>query len=112
MKSPLALDKALVKEFKLPKEVELHPRQKLAFLEGQLQEIKSAQWRARVDVLHATRLTESPIEALRNKGLQNIGEHKNQVQQFTGAILMLNTLIEEVKKDSGVTEAGVHPDEE
>lgn len=112
MKSPLALDKALVKEFRLPKEVELHPRQKLAFLEGQLQEIKSAQWRARVDVLHATRLTESPIEALRNKGLQNIGEHKNQVQQFTGAILMLNQLIEEVKKDSGVTEAGVHPDEE
>lgn len=111
MKSPLALDKALVKEFNLPKEVELHPRQKLAFLEGQLQEIKSAQWRARVDVLHATRLTESPIEALRNKGLQNIGEHKNQVQQFTGAILMLNKLIEEVKKDSGVTEAGTHPDE-
>ncbi len=50
MKSPLAVDKALVKEFKLPPEVELHPRQKIAFLEAQLHELKSAQWRARTAV--------------------------------------------------------------
>lgn len=100
MKSPLAIDKATVKEFSIPKEIELHPRQKLAFLESQLHELQVAQWRARVDVIHAVRLQESPIEALKNKGLQNIVEHKNQVQQFTGGIQMIQKLIEELKKES------------
>lgn len=96
--NPLAIDTALVKEFEIPKEVELHPRQKLAFLEAQLHELKSAQWRARVDVIHATRLIESDVEALKNKGLQNLGEHKNQVQQFTGGIVMIQRLIDDVRK--------------
>ena len=100
MKSPLAIDKQTVKEFKIPKSIELLPRQKIAFLEAQLHELKVAQWRARVDVLHATRLQESPIEALKNKGLQNIVEHKNQVQQFTGGIEMIQTLVEEIRKEN------------
>lgn len=99
MKSPLSVDQATVKEFKIPKSIELLPRQKIAFLEAQLHELKSAQWRARVDVVHAMRLQESPIEALKNKGLQNIVEHKNQVQQFTGGILMIQTFIDELRKE-------------
>ena len=100
MKSPLTVDKATVKEFKIPKSIELHPRQKIAFLEAQLHELKAAQWRARVDVIHATRLTESPIEALKNKGFQNMTEHKNQVNQFTGGIEMIQTLIEELRAEN------------
>lgn len=99
MKSPLAVDKATVEEFSIPKEVELHPRQKLAFLEAQLHELKSIQWRSRVDVIHATRLSESPVEALKNKGLQNMTEHKNSVNQFTGGILMIQQLIDELKTE-------------
>lgn len=99
MKSPLLVDKATVKEFKIPSSIELPPRQKIAFLENQLHELKIAQWRARVDVIHAVRLTESPIEALKNKGLQNIGEHKNQVNQFTGGIEMIQKLIDELRKE-------------
>lgn len=105
MKSPLAVDKATVKEFNIPKECELHPRQKLAFLESQLHELKAMQWRARVDVIHAMRLQLSPIEALKNKGLQNITEHKNQVQQFSGAIVMIQQLIDELRAESGIKEA-------
>jgi hypothetical protein len=100
MKSPLAVDKATVKEFKIPKNIELHPRQKIAFLEAQLHELKAAQWRARVDVIHAVRLTESPIEALKNKGFNNITEHKNQVNQFTGGIEMIQTLIDELRAEN------------
>lgn len=100
MKSPLAVDKQTVKEFKIPKSVELHPRQKIAFLESQLQELKIAQWRARVDVIHATRLTESSIEALKNKGFQNMTEHKNQVNQFTGGIEMIQKLIDELRLEN------------
>jgi len=100
MKSPLKVDQETVKEFSIPKEVELHPRQKIAFLEAQLHELKAAQWRARVDVIHAVRLTESPIEALKNKGYNNITEHKNQVQQFTGGILMVDKLIKELRAEN------------
>jgi len=99
MKSPLAVDKATVKEFKIPKEAELHPRQKIAFLEAQLHELQAAQWRARVDVVHATRLQESTIEALRMKGNNNMVEHKNQVQQFTGGILMVKQMIDELRAE-------------
>lgn len=99
MKSPLAVDKELVKEFKIPKDIELHPRQKLAYLEEQLHQLQSMQWRSRVDVIHAERLIESDIEALRTKGLQNITTHKNEVQQFTGAIVMIKKLIEELRNE-------------
>ena len=102
MNSPLSVDKATVKEFNIPSDVELHPRQKLAFLEAQLNELKAAQWRSRVDIVHATRLMESETEALRIKGSNNIIEHKNQVQQFTGGILMIQKMIEELKAESGV----------
>lgn len=99
MKSPLSVDKQTVKEFNIPKSIELHPRQKIAFLEVQLHELKAAQWRARVDVIHATRLTESTVEALKNKGFQNMTEHKNQVNQFTGGIEMIQTLIDELRAE-------------
>lgn len=104
MKSPLAIDKETIKEFKIPPEVELSPRQKLAFLEAQLGELKAMQWRSRVDVVHAKRLQESPIEALQAKGNNNIVEHKNQVQQFTGGIVMIQKMIEELREESGITE--------
>lgn len=113
MKSPLSLDKETVKKYKIPKEVELHPRQKIAFLEDQLNQLKSMHYRARVDVLHANRLMESPIEALKNKGLQNVTTHANEVEQTVGAIQMLDTLIKELRKESpdlGATSEQDHPD--
>lgn len=100
MKSPLKIDHETVKEFNIPKECELHPRQKIAFLETQLHELKAAQWRARVDVVHAKRLQESDNQVLRNKGLNNESEHKNQVQQFTGGIVMVNKMIEELRAEN------------
>ncbi len=100
MISPLAVDKETVEKFSIPKEIELHPRQKKAFLEAQLHELKSAQWRARVDIMHAKRLQESDNLVLKNKGLQNESEHTNQVQQFTGGIVMIQQLIEELDKEN------------
>lgn len=99
MLSPLSVDKETVKEFKIPQECELHPRQKLAFLEEQLHELKAMQWRSRVDVVHAKRLQESDVEVLKNKGFQNISTHKNEVEQFTGAIVMIGKMIDELKAE-------------
>jgi hypothetical protein len=113
MKSPLALDKETVKKYSIPANVELHPRQKLAFLEDQLNQIKAMHYRARIDVLHAKRLQESNNEVLKNKGYTNESQHANEVEQTIGAIAMLTTLIEEVRKETGVKETSEldHPEQ-
>ena len=99
MKSPLAVDKDTVKKYEITEDIDVSPMMKLSFLETQLQEIQHAMWRARVDIIHATRLTESTNETLKNKGFQNMADHVNQVQQFTGAIKMIQVFIEELKKE-------------
>jgi hypothetical protein len=100
MLSPLSVDKKTVKKFKIPEGIELHPRQKLAFLESQLHELKQMQWRARVDIIHATRLTESDNDVLKHKGHNNMAQHINEVEQATGAIVMIQKLIDELKEES------------
>lgn len=97
MKSPIAVDKQTVEKNKITPDMEVSPLQKLAFLQNQLSEIKAMQWRSRVDVIHATRLTESTNEVLKNKGHSNLSTHLNEVEQSTGAISMLNKLIEELR---------------
>lgn len=99
MKSPLALDKETVKKYKITEDVDVPPVVKLSFLQNQLQELQQMQWRSRVDILHATRLTESENEVLKNKGLQQLGTHGNEVQQFTGAIKMIKQLIDELRQE-------------
>lgn len=99
MQSPLAVDKQTVKKYKISEDIELSPVQKLSFLQNQLQEILMMQWRSRVDIIHATRLSESDNEILKNKGLQNKGQHINEVEQATGAIRMIKKLIDELRKE-------------
>lgn len=99
MKSPLAVDKETVKNYNITEDLDVSPMLKLSFLETQLSEIQHAMWRARVDIIHATRLTESNNATLKNKGFQNMADHVNQVEQFTGAIKMIKTFIEELKKE-------------
>lgn len=97
MKSPLDIDKETIKKFKI--DTDVSPVQKLTFLQEQLGQLQSMQWRSRVDIMHATRLTESSNEILKNKGLQNIGQHLNEVEQTVGAIAMIKTLIDELRKE-------------
>jgi hypothetical protein len=112
MVSPLAQDKLTVKEYKVPPTVELHPRQKLAYLEEQRNQIKAMHWRARVDMLHAKRLQESSNEVLKNKGYSNYAQHLNEMEQSIGAISMLDKYIDEFKKENPGLEAkpSDHPD--
>ncbi len=97
MKSPLALDKETVKKNGITADVDVPPIRKLAFLQAQLEDLQTMQWRSRVDILHATRLTESKNEILKNKGLQNVNQHINEVTQSVGAIKMIKQLIEELR---------------
>lgn len=113
LKSPLTVDNQHVKDYKIPKDVELHPRQKLAYLEEQLHQLKALHWRARVDMLHAKRLQEDSNPTLAEKGLSNMAQHRNEVQQTIGGIQMISQFIEELKRENPeigqVTEAD-HPE--
>lgn len=97
--NPLAVEKDTIKHFKITEDLDVTPVQKLGFLQGQLEEIQSAQWRARVDVIHAKRLQESTNEVLKAKGNNNFAEHYNQVEQFTEAIRMVKRLIEQLREE-------------
>lgn len=110
--SPLSRDKETVKKYKIPKDVELHPRQKLAFLEEQLHQIKTMHFRSRIDMLHAKRMQDDKNEVLQQKGLQNYATHLNEVQQTVGAIKMLSDLIAEIKAENpGTKKDEVHPED-
>lgn len=98
-KTPLQIDKETVEKFNITPELELTPIQKLVFLQEQLAEIKRIQWRSRVDIAHANRLSESDNPVLRDKGFQNRGQHTNEVEQFTGALRMLNAMIDELREE-------------
>lgn len=99
MKSPLELDKETVKKYNITSEVEVSPVQKMGFLQDQLEQIRGLHWRARVDMLHATRLQEDENPTLREKGLSNMASHRNEMEQTIGAIQMINQLIEELREE-------------
>lgn len=99
MQSPLSIDKQTVKKYKITKELDVSPVQKLGFLQAQLQDLQAMQWRSRVDIIHATRLTESDNEVLKHKGHNNMATHVNEVEQATGAIAMIKQLIDELRKE-------------
>ncbi len=98
-KNPLLVDKETVAEFNIPPEADVSPLLKLNFLHSQLEELQHQAWRERVSIVHARRLQESDVEALRMKGNNNILEHKNSVQQFTGGIIMIKRMIEELREE-------------
>lgn len=97
--SPLSEDKETVKEFNLKDYHELPKDQKLAFLQAQRQELLNGIWRERVNVIHARRLQRDDNETLRNKGNNNITEHKHTVRQFAGGVDTINKLIEELEAE-------------
>jgi hypothetical protein len=56
---------------------------------------------------------EDKNQTLAEKGLSNMATHRNEVEQTIGAIAMLTTLIEEVRKETGVKETSEldHPEQ-
>lgn len=99
MKSPLELDKATVKQYKITDDIEISPVQKIGFLQDQLEQIQGMHWRARVDMLHSKRLQEDPNPTLSEKVFNNMATHRNEIEQSIGAIKMIRTLIEELREE-------------
>jgi hypothetical protein len=97
VKSALAIDADIIKEFNITEDIDVPTDVKLAFVQAQIQEIKSMMWRERVNVMHATRLSEEKNEALSAKGKNNIVEHRTAVRQSVGALKQLLTLQKELE---------------
>lgn len=94
---PIGVDEQTLKEFEITEDF-VSPVRKLAYLQNQYEEMESIFWRSRMDVVHATRLMQSDVEALRIKGGQNLIEHKNQVKQFYGGLLMIRRAIDQLRE--------------
>ena len=99
MKSPLAVDKATAKKYGITSDIDVSPMLKISYLQTQYEEIQHQLWRSRIDAVHATRLAESENEVLKAKGNNNYASHVNEVQQFVGALHMLNLMISELKEE-------------
>lgn len=99
MFSPIQVYKELAKKYGVDASIDLSPMAKLSYVETQKQEIQQVLWRSLTDAIHATRLQESDNEVLKAKGNNNYAQHVNEVQQFVGAINMLNKFIEELKEE-------------
>lgn len=97
--SPLSEDKETVREFGLKDYHELPDDRKIGFLQSQREELLAGIWRERVNVLHARRLQRDDNEVLRNRGLQNIHEHKNTIKQFAGGVDTIDALIKELEAE-------------
>ena len=98
--SPLDVDRETVKEVGITDDYEVSPVKKLAYLRSQYEELETMVWRSRVDVIHAKRLTESEIPALKHKGLERIDTHMNEVKQFYGGMQMVKRLIDQLIEEN------------
>lgn len=99
MFSPLKTYKELASKYGVKEGVDLPPMAKLSYIETQKTEIQHALWRSLTDAIHATRLQQSENEVLKAKGNNNFATHVNEVQQFVGAIKMLDQFINELKEE-------------
>ena len=99
MFSPLEKYKELAVKYHVTDDIDLTPVAKLSYLETQKNEIQHVLWRSLTDAIHATRLQSEDNEVLKAKGNNNYAQHVNEVQQFVGALNMLNKFIEELKEE-------------
>jgi hypothetical protein len=97
LKDPLGVDKQTLKKLGI-KEDTVSPLTKLSYLREQQAQLESVYWRARVDVVHATRLTQSNNDGIRAKGHERLAQHMNEVEQFYGGIEQVKALIDQIYK--------------
>lgn len=101
MKSPLSVDQSYVKEFSIPKEAELEPMFKLAYVRSQLDEMKKALFRYRVDAIISDLLIEQAKKddkpEMESKFRENLSNNKVLVRQFAQSIQVVEKLKNELE---------------
>ena len=96
MKSPLAFDAGIVKEFKIDDALE--PEYKLAYARTQLDEINKALWRERVELLIAQmQIDNATDESVKAHHQGKINEKRMLIVQFVRSITLLTVLVDELQ---------------
>lgn len=98
MDSPLKYDDNTVKEFNIDKSAELEPEMKLGYVRTQLDEIKKAAYRVRVDLIIAQYQTESATDPnIQTQHQTKVNEQKVLLKQFNTSLVILNKLVGELE---------------
>lgn len=104
-KTPLQADKDLVKEFNI--ESDLEPMFKLSYVRSQLDEMKKACYRYRVDSVISQFLIEKAQEEdkpeMEAKFRENLSQNKVLVRQFSQSIKVVEQLLDELEKEVEAT---------
>lgn len=96
--NPLGVIKKTLKDLNIPEEA-FDPRRMMVFLQAQNDEFKTLVHRYLFDTVHSTRLSESDVEALKNKGLSNLTENKNMVTQFYGGLQVTQKAMDQLREE-------------
>ena len=101
MKSPLKIDQEFVKEFKISDGAELEGMFKLAYVRSQLDEMKKALFRYRVDAIISDLLIEQAKKddkpEMESKFRENLSNNKVLIRQFSQSINIVETLKNELE---------------
>lgn len=96
MKSPLAYDAAIVKEFGITDNLELE--YKLAHARTQLEEITKALWRERVELMIAQmQIDNASDESVKAHHQGKVNEKRMILVQFVRSITLLTVLVGELE---------------
>ena len=101
MKSPLSVDQDLVKEYKIPKELDLEDMFKLSYVRSQLDEMKKALFRYRVDAILSDLLIDQAKKddkpEMESKFRENLSNNKVLVRQFSQSIQIMEKFKNELE---------------
>ena len=98
MATPKEIDDALLKEFDITEAEDASQQVKVAYVKAQIDEMKKAILRSRIDVILSDNLANSENEQLAQKGAQNRAENRHLVKQFTSSVKVLNKFLSELEK--------------
>lgn len=101
MKSPLAADNELVKEFGIDQQSDLEPLFKLGYVRTQIDEFKKVIYRNRVDAVISQDLVERADKDgnvdLANEARKNLSNYRNVIKQMTSACQLMIKLKNELE---------------
>jgi len=107
LKSPLATDKDLVKEFKIPESADLETVFKVGYVRAQIDEFKKVLYRNRVDAVITLGLIDNAKKAdkdeLEGKLRENLSNYRNVIRQMTQSLVIMETLLDELQALPGAT---------
>lgn len=96
MNSPLEYDNEIVKTYKITYDVD-HDT-KIGFVRSQLEQIKAALYRERVElIISEVQVEKAEDDIIRNQHQGKVGEHKLLIKQFVRSVDVLTELLDELE---------------